>query len=271
LKRIIETSGYNALVKGKYGYVLYNKNDMYVGRSIEKYGEFCEGEPALFRQICTEGSVVVEAGANIGVHTMSLSRFVGDNGRIYAFEPQRIVFQTLCANMALNSINNVECFQMAVSDHQGHVLIPDIRYDIEGNFGGVSLNSFNVGSRVQQVALDLFIDTPNLRLLKVDVEGMEHEVITGARSLIGKHRPILYVENDRPEKSKALIELIQSLDYRLFWHTPMLFNPDNYAGDKENIYPGIVSLNMLCIHNSIEMQIDGLTEITDPAYHPFGK
>ena len=65
-------------------------------------------------------------------------------------------------------------------------------------------------------------------------------------------------ENDRLEKSKDLIELIWSLNYRIYWHLPPLFNPDNFAGDTENIYPGIVSVNMLRLHNSVNMNLKGL-------------
>jgi hypothetical protein len=97
---------------------------------------------------------------------------------------------------------------------------------------------------------------------------MESEVIRGARKLINRHKPVLYVENDRQEKSKALIELIRSLDYRMYWHLPPLFNPNNFAGDSENLYPGIVSVNMLCFHKSIEVQLDGFMEVVDADHHP---
>ena len=70
LKRVIDSQGFNAVVKAKYGFTAYNKNDKYIGKAIEKYGEFSEAEAYLFKQICFEGAVVVEIGANIGTHTM---------------------------------------------------------------------------------------------------------------------------------------------------------------------------------------------------------
>ncbi len=97
---------------------------------------------------------------------------------------------------------------------------------------------------------------------------MEYNVIDGAQKTIHQHKPFLYVENDKPEKSKKLVELIQSLDYKLFWHSPPLFNPNNYAQEMEDIYPKIVSLNMLCFHRSLNLNLDGFTEITDSDYHP---
>ena len=88
--------------------MLYNFHDLYIGRSLDLYGEYSEGEIDLFGQIVQPGQVVVEVGANIGAHTVFLAHRSGPAARVLAFEPQRIVFQTLCANLALNSITNVD-------------------------------------------------------------------------------------------------------------------------------------------------------------------
>src|ERR1700742_1039122 len=110
---------FNHLKQARYGTLLYNINDLYVGRSIDLYGEFSQLEVVLFDQIIRPGDFIVDAGANIGSHTLFFARKVGPTGHVLAFEPQRIVFQTLCANMALNSIVNVECFQQGLSDQPG--------------------------------------------------------------------------------------------------------------------------------------------------------
>ena len=56
-----------------------------------------------------------------------------------------------------------------------------------------------------------------------------------------------YAENDRPEKSPEIVRLIRSHGYRLFWHRPPLYSPDNFAGSTSNIFElRIVSFNMLC-------------------------
>lgn len=267
LKKVIDSKGFNAVVKGRYGYIIFNKNDIFVGKAVEKYGEYSEHEVKLFRRLCREGGIVVEIGANIGTHTIALSEIVGKTGRVYAYEPQRIVFQTLCANIALNSLENVECYQTAISDEDGFLFLPDIRYDVAGNFGGIEVERFDDGHKVPVSRLDDLLDVPRLDFMKIDVEGMEQKVLSGAQSLVKKHQPILYVENDRPDKSKSLIEFIRSLDYKMFWHSPPLFNKDNYAGETENIYPGTVSLNMLCVHKS--GNVTGLREVTDADFHPF--
>jgi hypothetical protein len=110
------------------------------------------------------------------------------------------------------------------------------------------------------------IDSLNLnrcRLIKVDVEGMECEVLEGARNTITRLRPVLYVENDRTEHSRRLITMIQSFGYKLWWHLPRMFNPDNFRGNKENLFGNIVSVNMLCSPQETQTLVD-LPEIKTP-------
>ncbi|MBL8513413.1 MAG: FkbM family methyltransferase, partial [Betaproteobacteria bacterium] len=225
LPTLIDGSGFNKLVRAKHGWMLFNRHDVYIGRSIGKYGEFSEGEIALFAQFCRAGDVVVEVGANIGAHTLALANLVGAQGRVHAFEAQRVVFQTLCANVALNSLTHVECHHLALGAQTGMLKLPDFVYSQEGNFGGVEISQFAEGLPVPLARLDDTLDLTTCKLIKIDVEGMEREVIAGATSTIGKHRPFLYVENDRVEKSSALIDAIEALGYRAWWSAPPMYNP----------------------------------------------
>jgi FkbM family methyltransferase len=268
LKNLLDNSGFNGLVKGRYGYHLYNKNDMYIGKSIGKYGEFSEGEATLFRQICQEGDIVLDVGANIGAHTLALSQFVGKTGRVYAFEPQPVVFQTLCANIALNSITNVNCYNVAVGERSGEVLMPDIDYSQQSNYGAVSADQFEIGQKISVHSLDAFLDVRRLKFIKIDVEGMEQDVINGARGLIHSFKPAIYLENDRRDKSKALIELMWGLDYDLYWHLPHIYSTDNFAGDNENLFEGVASCNMICLPAGIGHALTGFEKVTDSSNHP---
>ena len=263
---------FNKLIKAKNGYCLYNINDQYIGRSIEKYGEFSESEIDLFKQLCRQNDTIIEVGANIGTHTQVFSNLVGNKGKILAFEPQRIVFQTLNANIALNSMTNVFTYQKALGSKKSELFIPPIDYSKNGNFGGISIEKGIKGERVEQLPLDSFLeDIENLKLIKIDVEGMESEVLKGSKKIIKKFKPFLYIENDRQEKSKELIELVKSLDYKLYWHLPRLYNEDNYLKNKTNIFGNIVSVNMLCIHKDLKINVEKMTEIKDSNFHPMKK
>lgn len=251
---------FNRLKECRYGTMLYNVNDIYVGRSFELYGEFSEGEVALFRQVVRPGSVVLDVGANIGAHTLFFAGAVGPEGSVFAFEPQRIVFQTLCANMALNSVLNVHCYAAAVGERPGAIVVPQLVPWQENNFGGLSLEGQGGGEAVEVKTID-GMGLPNCHLIKIDVEGMEIDVLRGATETIAAHRPVLFVENDREEKSEALVRHIDALGYDMYWHRSLLYNPDNFLKNSENVFGNIVSINMLCIPRDRGYKMEGFHRV----------
>lgn len=241
---------FNRLKECRHGRMLYNINDAFVGRSLNAYGEYGEGEIELFTQLVRPGDVVVEAGANIGAHTLWFAKATAPDGFVVAFEPQRLAFQTMCANLALNDITNALAYQQACGRERGQLMVPILDPTVQQNFGGLALGAEKDGDEVPVVPIDE-MKVPRCRLLKADVEGMELEVLQGAQRLIERCKPALYVENNDTEgttaKSKELIKFIASLGYELYWHTPPLFNPDNFLGNRKDVFPKIISLNMLCM------------------------
>lgn len=262
----IATAGSNRLARTRHGTMLFNRRDAYIGRSLDLYGEFSVGERDLFAQIVRPGHVVVEAGANIGAHTLPLAHQVGPRGVVYAFEPQRPIYEILCANMALNGRQNVRCRCEAVGDAAGEIIVPSIDYDAEANFSGLSLGGYQSGERVPVVTIDS-LEMPRCDLIKVDVEGMELAVLRGAAQTIERFHPILYVENDRVESSPALVGHLMASGYRLYWHLPTLYHPSNFYDNPTNVFGNIVSSNMLGIHSSVKSSITGLTPIERPEDH----
>src|ERR1700704_2394713 len=111
----LDPQGFNEISMCRTGPMLYNKNDAYIGGSLRKYGEFCwlEFEDVL-NKVVRPGELVVDAGANIGTHPVEFSRLVGPEGAVFAFEPQRLVFQALCANIAINQCVNVMAYREAL-------------------------------------------------------------------------------------------------------------------------------------------------------------
>ncbi|HWP16656.1 MAG TPA: FkbM family methyltransferase [Xanthobacteraceae bacterium] len=227
----------------RHGKLMYLLNDAYIGRSLDVYGEYSEGEVDLFRQLLRPGDVAVDVGANIGALTVPMARLVQPNGTIVAFEPQRAIFDILCNNLRLNALANVQAFRRAAGSTPSTIRVPALDYGRTDNFGGVALGGPS-GEEVQLVTIDS-LALPRLRLLKVDVEGMEHDVITGARATIERLRPAVYVENDRAEHSQRLIMLLFDIGYRLWWHITPLFNPKNFFGYPRDIFGDVVSFNML--------------------------
>lgn len=247
----------------RHGPLLYNPSDIYIGGALDRYGESSEAEAVIFRRVVQPGHWVVDIGANVGAHTTAFAQSAGPTGRVIAFEPQRIVFQMLCANVALNALDNVVAHWAAVGAAPGTTVVPSIDYRSTQNFGSFFLGDHSKGDKVPIVTLDSF-DLPACHFIKMDVEGMEQQALAGARGTIMRHRPFLYVENDRAANSAGLIRAIMAMEYRLFWHLPPLFNPDNFFGEPENVFPSVVSINMFCTPREKNYSVAGAVEITSP-------
>jgi FkbM family methyltransferase len=284
-RRILLEEGHQRLIKARHGYVLYNRNDTVIGRLIETYGEYFETEVNVFRRFVSAGDVVLDVGANIGAHSLALARLVGPGGLVFAFEPQRIVFQTLCANMALNSLDNVHCVNAAVSDIPGRLGLADPDPGVANNFGGAQVSMLAGAPQaalVERLVLDDFLNIGRLKLIKIDVEGMEASVLRGARRLLSQFKPVLYVENAFPESSPELASLLAEVGYRSYWHLPEYVTKRNYFANPERLFPfGFVdrgethldgigyAVNLLCVHASLDVSIGGLRPFLDPQEHPY--
>lgn len=232
----------------RYGKMVYPANDIYIGRALDVYGEYSEAETVLFRQLVQPGQTALDIGANIGAHTVPLAQRVGTGGQVLAFEPQRIPYYCLCANVVLNNLTNVVCHQAAVGDAAGTLSVPELDYQAEDNFGGIELTR-DYGSCRKYAVPVVRIDVLRLdacHFMKIDVEGMEKEVLAGAVETIRRFQPILYVEDDRAEKSAELRALLEDLGYELYGHRPPLYNPQNFFQDSRNIYGQIRSWNLYC-------------------------
>jgi FkbM family methyltransferase len=256
---------FNVLTDARYGPMLVNRHDVYVGRSFIEYGEFSEAEVACLRRFVVPGMVVLDIGANIGALTVPLAQMVGPTGRVIAFEPQRLAFQLLNANIALNSLANVQALRLAVGADDGWTTVPDLEPTVPQNVGGISLRDKHPGEKVPTIRLD-GVDLPTVGLIKCDVEGMEWDVLIGASGLIERDKPILYLEADRADVLRDLYEELRLLDYAAFRHSPPLFNPDNYRGNEVNVFQNdagqlIVSDNWLCVPSVSDHLIKGLERV----------
>ena len=248
-------------------------SDEFIALSLIAYGEFSQSELDIFSQIIFPGMTVVEVGANIGAHTVPMARLCAP-GTLHAFEPQQLVYQLLCANLVVNDIDNVLAYSEACGAGETIGAMRRLTDSDATNPGSESVRPLEEietdpalkarSHRVRITPLDhLYLDRCDL--LKIDVEGMEADVISGARETITRCRPIIYTENDRLGRQAGVIGAIDVLGYRQYWHMAKMHNPNNFKGSP-NLFGDLISLNMLCIPSERDMQVGDLILI-DPA-HP---
>ncbi len=280
------SEGYNTghchvVVKGRHGHFIVNKNDFYLGQSIIQYGEYSPEEFRLLQHLIAPGGTIVDVGANYGLLTIPLAFAVGESGHVIAFEPQTIVFNALCGSLALNELTHVSAHKKAVGKTAGKTFIDKTtRSQLQSanrqqqvlNTGAASTQ--DRGGALQEEVDVITIDSLNLQtlgLLKIDVEGMEPQVLEGSVETLKRCRPFVYAENDRVENSPQLLGFLDGLGYTCYWHQPRLYEQNNYRGATANIYENIASCNILCIPNEVELTIPGLT-FADPAQpHPWAR
>lgn len=244
----------HAIKACKHGRFLYNLNDTFIAASLHLYGEWCEAELELLAPYVPSGGLVLDIGANIGTHAVAFAKMVGRAGHVLAFEPQRLIFYMLCANAALNELAQLYCLRMAVGDKAGKARIPFRRLDTPFNYGALSLLDNGKAQEVAEAVDCTTVDALRLAkcdLMKIDVEGYEEKVLHGAAETIRRLRPVLFVENDRPEFSPGVYTTLAEFGYSAFWHIAPYYREGNFFGSKENLFaPYMPQPNVLCFHKN---------------------
>jgi FkbM family methyltransferase len=230
---------FNATTATRHGVQVFHRLDQYVGASLDVYGEFSPDEADFLCALVGPGSVVLDGGANVGALTLPLARRVGPWGRVIAVEPQLLTHQALAGTVALNSLPNVITVHAALGKASGAITVPSLDLGQVQNVGGFSVQGHAAGLPVRQYTVDdllRFLRLPGLSLLKLDVEGMERDVLAGATETLRRCQPILYCEADREDARDGLLADMKRLGYRTYWHRPPLYRRANFRGERRNIF-----------------------------------
>ncbi|QLB20859.1 hypothetical protein A6B43_04620 [Vespertiliibacter pulmonis] len=239
------------------------KGDM-ISDIASQYGEWSDVEVCIFQQLLNTQSNVIEVGSNIGMHSVPLAKMI-PNGKLICFEPQRIIFQQLCCNLALNNLTNVETFRIGVSNQMTTQWIETSDYNQRWNYGSFSLNhGFNTEGRflgnisheeIDIIALDNFPPIqylPSLTLLKIDAEGLDISVLQGAQNIIQLHHPFIFIEVHNSTVEDTLKELNRQ-EYQAYWIISERYQSDNF-NQSAPIESGI-DINFLCVPNHLDENI----------------
>ncbi len=188
------------------------KNELREGRKWE--GVFT----ALMKQHIKPGTTVIDIGAHIGTLTLSMSKLVGDQGRVIAFEPQIKLYSELVMNMILNQCKNVTAYRCAVGDA---IKTIEMNPSVPGNEGATSIGKG--GDAAEMITLDS-LHLENVSFIKIDVENFEYEVLLGAEQTIRKNRPYMILEimgntfNPNPSREELVhrtLHKIEEMGYTL--------------------------------------------------------
>ncbi|HEY6983117.1 MAG TPA: FkbM family methyltransferase [Reyranella sp.] len=191
-------------------------------------GSFEPNEFAFFDRVLRPGMSVVDIGANEGLYTLFAARRVGASGRVVAVEPSSRERGLLEANLARNRLGNVTIVPHALAEQSGaaELQIAPKRHGGHNTLGGFIHEGETAVARETVTietldALGARLGLARIDVVKIDVEGAELRLLSGGRTLLCQHRPILLIEaNEEALKRQgtgtaALVDLLLSLDYRI--------------------------------------------------------
>jgi FkbM family methyltransferase len=142
------------------------------------------------------GDVLVDAGAHVGWYTILAARKIGTDGHVYAFEPDPDNYQLLAQNVRLNQLENVSLAQVALHSEAGSMSVG--RQSDSGSITARPVARQHVETVVAET-LDRMVPRVPVRLLKIDVEGLEPEVITGATGVLSRTDHVLVETNQHSD------------------------------------------------------------------------
>jgi FkbM family methyltransferase len=190
------------------------ENDL-IGQYILRHGIW-EGHLAnIYSQLINETDVILDAGANIGFHTVQFARF---GKKVYAYDPQPTIFNLLSANILFNgATDKVEQFRLGLSDKPGSIRMEPVnKFDQPNgmyNFGGRGLTNDETGEEsVELVTFDKDVD-----VIKIDIQGSEIYAFKGMEQMIDRCQPWIMFENyEDGENDKKVLDFLLNKGYVIY-------------------------------------------------------
>jgi FkbM family methyltransferase len=175
-------------------------------------GSYKLGKQTQLLQFLKEGDVFFDLGAHVGFFTLLASHFVGDQGRVVAFEPNPDNIKYLKKHIEWNKRRNITVFEAAIGDRNCLVSFDPSPRSAMGSI--CSAGSMTV----QMLSLDYLYEAANIpapQIIKIDIEGAECMALKGAQELISECRPVIFVSSHGSELHQDCVSLFGELDYRV--------------------------------------------------------
>ncbi len=230
-----------------HGFMIWPMGDSVLGPCLKNYGEWSEGENIIMSQFINKGDTVIDIGANIGTTVLSLSKQVGENGQVLAFEPQNHIAQCLNTNLTINGITNVIVDNAAISKKCGWAKINDKEFEESGSYGEVGISKDGT-TKIRTINLDE-IELDRCSLIKIDIEGHEWDAIQGGKNFLKKHKPVLYMEAKKDQVgTKKFLKWFFDNGWICYWHFAIWFRENNYKNNKKCIHdPSLGDMNIVAV------------------------
>ena len=192
IKKFKKSTIKNCNVLGMKYKLLLDPENGYIDNLIYVFGNYELETLSFFKKKIKKGNVFVDVGANIGQHSIFVSKVVGDRGLVISFEPITKLYLQFLKSIEINNLKNIKSHNFACGD-----INEDSQISIcKNNAGASSILIKNKNQEIQKIKirkLDDFIKS-KVDFIKIDVEGYEPQVIFGAKNIIKKYKPKILLE-----------------------------------------------------------------------------
>ncbi|MBT6052066.1 MAG: FkbM family methyltransferase [Candidatus Scalindua sp.] len=182
------------------------------------------------QQSLLENKIVYDIGANNGLFSLFFARAVGPKGQVLAIEPNPACFKQLSDNISINNFSNVRACKFAIGkDNYSDTMAFSKLYMGQGSLD-TTIKERTLKSKTSSVidievfSLDYLIKNKNYPIpdfIKIDVEGLENDVLVGMKEIIKEYKPQIFLENhgatvkEKVNNIESIIEILSNNGYNI--------------------------------------------------------
>lgn len=234
-----------------FGYRYRGNLKDYIDRYVFYFGAYEREELLYLKKFLNKNSVVLDIGANTGHHSLFFSRFAR---QVYAFEPYDKLFYKLSHRMEQNGVKNVEAYNFGLGKENKESEFFASRGTNEGVGSFIpSSDKVAIGKLVVKNG-DEFASNlkEKIDFIKIDVEGMETEVLVGLKQTIKKNKPVLFVEMTPEAQAELDGEITELYNiYIIEANNPFLFVFNKLGCKLKKFEPDLKTVNILFIPRNL--------------------
>lgn len=250
------------IINSRYGKICVSDKEDLIVNSLKAYGEWANNEVSFLNKLIHKGDFVLDIGTYIGTHLLAFSSFVGPNGTVIGFEPQKKAFELGCETIKVNSLGHVRINNFALGRREDEINVNEASPDQKNNEGSFSILSSQHDNphrqdgeidshEIPEVSDKISIKTldslgfEHLDFIKIDAEGMEFDVLCGGVDTLTKTRPLIYCECNDLEHGSQVYQWAIQHDFKVVAVNIPAFNPENYFNNQEDFFAGASEVALL--------------------------
>tara|TARA_X000000950_G_scaffold289477_1_gene413956 strand:+ start:1344 stop:2198 length:855 start_codon:yes stop_codon:yes gene_type:complete len=180
----------------------------------------------IYLRLSKECKCFFDIGAHIGIVTLAISRNIKKNGVVFAFEPSKVNLNFLRYHIACNNLKNIKVIDKLVSSSDNKKSIFFESKEASGMNSIISINKKDITKKIitQSTTLDIFCNSNNVYpdIIKVDIEGSEIEMLRGAKKILKKYKPLIFLSyhpyhiKKLGYQNSLIFDILTKLNYKIY-------------------------------------------------------